>query len=50
VQAWDESMGMDARRPVQYADYSLNDGKILDDAVTTTRAVAELVAIAGLKG
>ena len=28
-------MGMDARRPVQYADYSLNDGKILDDAVTT---------------
>ncbi|MBT5796778.1 MAG: hypothetical protein HOI09_05245 [Porticoccaceae bacterium] len=50
MQAWDESMGMDARRPVQYADYSLNDGKILDDAMTTVRAVAELVAIAGLKG
>ena len=43
-------MGMDARRPVQYADYSLNDGKILGDAMTTVRAVAELVAIAGLKG
>ena len=43
-------MGMDARRPVQYADYSLNDGKILDDTVTAERAVAELVAITGLKG
>lgn len=43
-------MGMDARRPVQYADYSLNDGKILDDTVTAERAVAELVAMAGLKG
>ena len=42
-------MGMDARRPVQYADYSLNDGKILDDTVTAERAVAELVAMAGLK-
>ena len=50
MQAWDESMGMDARRPVQYADYSPNDGKMLDYAVTTERAVAELVAVAGLKG
>jgi hypothetical protein len=43
-------MGMDAGRPVQYADYFLNDGKILDDTVTGERAVAELVAMAGLKG
>ena len=43
-------MGMDARRLVQYADYSLNDGKILDDTVTAERAVDELVAMAGLKG
>ena len=50
VQAWDESMGMDPRRPVQYADCSLNDGKTLDDAVAAERSAAELVASVGLKG
>jgi hypothetical protein len=38
------------KRPVQYADCSLNEGKTIEDAVAAERAAAELVASVGLSG
>ena len=50
VQAMDSSMQMDINRPVQYADCSLKEGKTMDDAIAAEKALAVLVADAGLKG
>jgi len=50
VSAMDASMEADVKRPVQYADCSLNEGKTLDDAKVAERAAAELIASAGMKG
>ncbi|HIG67345.1 MAG TPA: hypothetical protein EYQ44_05945 [Porticoccaceae bacterium] len=50
VRAIDETMEWDIKRPVQYADCSLNEGKSIEDAVAAERAVAELVASVGLSG
>ena len=43
-------METDVKKPVQYADCSLNEGKTLDDAKVAERAVAEFIASAGMKG
>jgi hypothetical protein len=50
VSAMDPTVEADVKRPVQYADCSLNEGKTLDDAKVAERAAAELIASAGMKG
>ncbi|MBT7946710.1 MAG: hypothetical protein HN723_02100 [Porticoccaceae bacterium] len=50
VQAFNDTMELDMKRPVQYADCSLNEGKTIEDAVAAERAAAELVASVGLSG
>ncbi len=46
----DATVEADVKRPIQYADCSLNEGKTLDDVKLAERAAAELIASAGMKG